>query len=138
MQSLVAEDAISTAASLSRLSIQGVNFSSSSVRNILSLTRLLSPTERLRYRADYDDTDILMNSWYFADGKAYDFGVGAPKALRRAQIGLGAFGLISPNLCESSASRVYELTVLLPHQEFETLEKETDFLKYFKLIAKPE
>jgi hypothetical protein len=123
---LLANGTISTAVSLIRQSIKEVNIASTSVNNLKSLLRSLSPTERLAYRADFHDMDVLMNSWYSGKAENYDIGIGAPQALRIDWSFTGAYGLLLPNFSESS-TRIFDLYIQLRQDEVEMLQKDPDF-----------
>lgn len=131
VQSLLADNGISTAASLIRTSIN--ESSVESVGHLTKLVQSLSPTGRLGIPMDFHDMDLLMNSWYSGKAENYDIGIGSPFAFRTHRPNTGACCLILPDFSHSS-SRIYEVFVQLPVEEHCSLQEDPQFSSCFELL----
>lgn len=131
VQSLLAENGISTAASLIRKSIN--ESSMGSIRDLTMLVRSLAPSERLGIPMDFHNMDILMNSWYSGKADNYDIGIGSAFAFRTHRPNTGACCLILPNFSRSS-SREYEVFVQLPAEEHRSLCEDMQFSNCFEIL----
>lgn len=124
---------LATAAALIRQSINSVNLSS--ISHMASLIASLSPTETLAPRADFTDMDVFMNTWYSGNAEKYDIGTASlPAAFRLHSPMAGACMVILPNFSRGKP-RVFEILAHLTLEEHELLRKDTEFLKYFEVVA---
>ena len=129
VQSLLADNGLSAAASLIRKSIN--ESSLESMKDLANLVRSFSPSQRLGVPMDFHNMDVLMNSWYSGKAENYDIGIGSPFALRTHRPNTGACCLILPNFSRSS-SRVYEVFVQLPAEEHRSLCEDLQFSSCFE------
>ncbi|OJJ38337.1 hypothetical protein ASPWEDRAFT_319189 [Aspergillus wentii DTO 134E9] len=134
IQFLVADKGVATAASRIRKSINEMILDPKSMKTLATLVRSLSLTQRLGYHFDFNDMDIFMNSWYSGRAENYDIGTGSPCAFRTHRLITGACCLILPNFSRSS-TRVYELFIQLQKDEFQLLQRDSEFSRYFKRIV---
>ena len=132
VQLLLADNGLSTAASLIRKSINASSMAS--IKDLARLVRSLSPSERLGIPMDFHNMDILMNSWYSGKAENYDIGTGSPYAFRTHRPNTGACCLILPNFSRSS-TRVYEIFIQVPAVEHELLREDPRFSSCFELLG---
>lgn len=135
VQSLLGGEAISIAASSIRRNINGVTISS--IKDLTQLIHCLSPNEKLKYDADLEDMDFLVNSWFLGKAEDFDFGAGLPEAFRPKPNPLKvAFSMLLPSFGNLS-KRTYELLVQLRAKEHEMSKEDEFFSKYFKPVSYP-
>lgn len=129
------EKGLATAASLIRQSIDPVSLSS--IHDLTSLVKTLSPTEQLGVHSDFHDMDILMNSWCtrgIGIDKYHMGGGSLPVAFRTHRPVTGAYCLVLPSIGRRD-NRVFEIFVQVAAEEHELLRRDEEFLKYFELVA---
>ena len=134
-QSLLGVEAISIAASSIRRNINGVTISS--IKNLTQLIRRLSPNEKLKYDANFEDMDFLVNSWFVGRVEHFDFGAGLPEAFRPKPNPLRvAFCMFLPSF-GNSLKGTQELLIQLRAKEHDMLKEDGFFSKYFKPVSYP-
>jgi hypothetical protein len=94
------------------------------------------PNEKLKYDADFEDMDFLVNSWFLGKAEDFDFSVGLPEAFRPKHPLEVAFCMLLPSFGNSS-KRTYESLVQLRAKEHEMLKNDEFFSKYFKSVSYP-
>lgn len=134
-QSLLGGEGISIAASSIRQKINGVTISS--IKDLTQLIRCLPPNEKLKYDAEFKDTDFLVNSWFSEKVEDFDFGAGVPEALRpKPNPLIGAFCVFLPCF-DNPSKRTYELLIQLRPKEHEMLKEDPFFFQVFQACFLP-
>ncbi|KNG82670.1 transferase family protein [Aspergillus nomiae NRRL 13137] len=124
---------IAAAATLIRQSINSTSLST--ISHMTSLMKSLTPAETLGSRADFNDVDVFMNTWYSGNAEKYDIGDDSRPAAFRVPSSLpSACAVVLPNL-SSGATRVFEVLVQVEVEEHEILRKDPEFLRYFEVVA---
>ncbi|KAJ5573370.1 uncharacterized protein N7459_007797 [Penicillium hispanicum] len=130
---LLSERGLATASSMIRKSINLTSMAS--LQDLTLLAKTLEPTERLGYHADFHDLDILMNTWFSGRGEDFHIGGGSlPRAFRTHRPITGACCLVLPNFSPGD-TRVYEVIVQLEVEQHSLLQMDTEFSKFFELVA---
>lgn len=76
----------------------------------------------------------MFTTWYFNRTEAYDFGVGPPSAVRTWAAPVPGFFILFPDCERRQDSRVYDLFVTLPKAEQETLSKDDEMQRWFRIL----
>lgn len=135
VESLLGDEAISIAASSIRQTINGATISS--IDNLTQLIHCLAPNEKLKFDADFEHMDFLVNSWFIGAVEYFDFGAGLPQAFRPKPNPLrAAFCVFLPSFGDSSKG-TRELLIQLRAKEHEMLLEDDFFSKYFKPVSYP-
>ncbi|KAL2815857.1 transferase [Aspergillus cavernicola] len=134
---LIANENRSVAAAASRIrqSIHAVDVST--IGHLTALQASLADSEMLLPNADFADMDLFMNTWYTGSAANYDLGGGtAGPVAFRVQAGMpGACAMILPNLSGGASTKVFEVLVQASVLEYELLETDEQFLKYFEHVV---
>ena len=134
MVDLLGPDGLSCAASSIQTSIEQASVAS--IATATALGHMLEPTEKLvfRPRGGLGEGNIMFTTWYFNHTEAYDFGVGAPSAVRTWAAPVPGFFILFPDCERRQDSRVYDLFVTLPEAEQEMLSKDDEMQRWFRIL----
>lgn len=131
---LLGPDGISWAASSIRASIEQASVAS--IATATALGHMVGPTEKLVFRptGGLGEGNVMFTTWYFNQTEAYDFGLGSPSAVRTWAAPVPGFFILFPDCERRKDSRVYDLFVTLPEAEQETLSKDDEMRRWFRIL----
>ena len=134
MADLLGPDGLSFAASSIRESIEHTSLTS--IANATAIGHMMGPTEKLvfRPRGGLAEENLMFTTWYFNNTEAYDFGVGAPSAVRTWAVPAPGFFILFPDCKRQEGSRVYDLFVTLPEVEQDMLSKDDEIRSWFQIL----
>ncbi|MDI1488082.1 MAG: hypothetical protein OHK93_007356 [Ramalina farinacea] len=134
MADLLGPDGLSCAASSIRASIEQASVAS--IAPATALGHMVGPTEKVVFRpkGGLAEENVMFTTWYFNRTEAYDFGVGPPSAVRTWAAPVPGFFILFPDCERRQDSRVYDLFVTLPKAEQETLSKDDEMQRWFRIL----
>ena len=130
---LVGADGFSAAACAIRRSIESTT--QDSIAHLTAVGGLMVENEKLQYRPPgLLRENFLITSWYSVKTAAWDFGLGRPSIVRNWVLPMPGCAIIFPDCGQERSGPVYDVFVILPNKDQETLRQDSAMRKWFEML----